>query len=217
MRLKLYHYWRSTSSWRVRWALAHKNVECEFVSVNLLDDESDRPEHRARNPMGYVPVLEFLDVPATKQARHYMTESTAIIEWLEERYPHNPLLPGNAEDRAHLRRLAELVNSGVQPLQNNAVLFAHSEDFEERLKWAQIWIRKGLEAYQTWIKDSAGLYSVGNEITLADLYLVPQCYAALRQNVEIETEFPKLAEIYARALKTPACASSHPDRYAPPQ
>lgn len=217
MNLRLYHYWRSTSSWRVRWALAHKGVACEFVPVSLLDDTSDQPEHRARNPMGYVPVLEHLDQPQTVLSSRYMTESMAIIEWLDECFPKNPLLPANAQDRAHVRRLCELINSGVQPLQNFGVLLALSEDPEKRIEWAQLWIRKGLSSYEKWIQATSGKFSLRDELTAADLFLIPQCYAALRQQVDLENEFPKLAQIYQSALETQNCQASHPDRYAPPQ
>lgn len=212
MKLKLYHYWRSSSSWRVRWAFELKNIEAEKVAVNLLDDETDRPEHRARNPMGYVPVLEFDD---SSQACHYLTESMAILEWAEERFPSPSLLPGSAEERAHIRRLAELVNSGIQPLQNPPVMGAVSKDDEERKKWCQKWIRTGFAAYSEWIRGSSGLFSVGDQITLADLFLIPQCYSALRFEVDLEKEFPSLARIYSNALATESCQASHPDRYQP--
>jgi maleylacetoacetate isomerase len=218
MKLKLYHYWRSSSSWRVRWAFELKKIEAEKVAVNLLDDETDQPEHRARNPMGYVPVLEFLDSPVKQDslsARHFLTESMAILEWTEERFPSPSLLPGTPEERAHIRRLAELVNSGIQPLQNPPVMGAVSKDDEERKKWCQRWIRNGFSAYSEWIRGSSGLFSVGNQITLADLFLIPQCYSALRFEVDLEKEFPALAKIYSNALKTDSCQASHPDRYQP--
>ncbi len=216
MKLRLYHYWRSSSSWRVRWALELKNIKPEMVAVNLLDDETDRPEHRARNPMGYVPVLEFLDQSSdVSRARRFLTESSAIIEWAEERFPKPSLNPGSPEERAHVRRLSELVNSGIQPLQNPPVFSAVSKDENERKAWCQKWNRNGLTAYTEWVQDSAGLYSVGDQITMADLFLIPQCHAALRFEVELEKEFPLLAKIYSNALKTEACQASHPDRYKP--
>ena len=214
MKLRLYHYWRSTSSWRVRWAFALKKIECEKVAINLLTDESDSSTHRARNPMGYVPVLEILDEPADSRLR-FLAESTAIIEWAEERFPTPSLLPGNAEERARIRQLAELVNSGIQPLQNLSVLEHFSSDPQERKRWAQHWIRKGLNSYEELIRGVAGQYSFGNTVTLADLFLIPQCYGAIRQEIDLGREFPTIAGIYERALKTEACAASHPDRFKP--
>jgi maleylacetoacetate isomerase len=110
MNLKLYHYWRSSSSWRVRWALEFKEIECEMISVDLLNKESEREPHLSRSPLGFVPVLEVHG--------HYLTESVAIIEWLEERFPEKKLFPHDDILRAQTRALVELVNAGIQPLQN---------------------------------------------------------------------------------------------------
>jgi maleylacetoacetate isomerase len=214
-KLRLYHYWRSSSSWRVRWAFELKNIECEKIAVNLLDDETDRPEHRSRNPIGYVPVVEFLDVKSDAHAKRYLTESAAMIEWAEETHPTPSLLPKGAIERAHIRRLCETVNAGIQPLQNPPVVAAAAKDEGDRKKWAQHWIRQGMKAYEEWIQGSSGRFSVGDQITMADLFLIPQCYAALRFEIDLENEFPTLAKIYANALQTESCQASHPDRYKP--
>src|ERR1700723_2518626 len=113
--MTLYHYWRSTCSWRVRMMLAYKKIDVKYVHVNLLDDETDRPEHRARNPMGYVPVLEI-------EKSKYIFESVAIGEWLEETHPAQPLLPKDSFARAEVRALCELINAGIQPLGNLPVI-----------------------------------------------------------------------------------------------
>lgn len=207
--LKLYHYWRSTSSWRVRWALAHKGLlaSTELVAINLLDDSTDRPEFRALNPLGYVPVLE------AEGAR--FTESVAILEWLDETRPEPRLYPGSPVERAHIRALVEVINAGTQPLQNLSALLAHSEDPEARKRWAQHWIRKGLHAFEVLTRSSRGVFSVGDTVTAADLLLIPQCYAAGRQEVSIAQEFPALQRICDAALATPAAQSAHPDRFDP--
>src|SRR4051794_36445226 len=101
MELTLYHYWRSSSSWRVRWALELKGLKPKMVPVNLLSDEPDSPEHLARHPLGYVPVLS--------TPRGNLIESVAILEWLEENYPQPSLLPGDSYDRAHIRALVEVI------------------------------------------------------------------------------------------------------------
>src|SRR5688500_17347222 len=115
MKLKLYHYWRSSSSWRIRWALAHKAVACEYIPVSLLDGESESEEHLSRNPLGFVPVLEIVRSGATP---FYLSESMAILEWIEEMHPNPTLLPGDAYQRARIRQLAEIIASDTQPLQN---------------------------------------------------------------------------------------------------
>lgn len=214
LNLKLYHYWRSSSSWRVRWALAHKKIPCEFTPINLLTDESDSEAHLQRNPLGYVPVLEI----RTEAKPVFLAESVAILEWLEEVHPENPLLPpprvAHALDRARIRQLAEVINSGTQPLQNLNALHLHSSEPSEQKLWAQHWIRKGLNAYETLAQETAGKFSFGDALTLADLFLVPQCYNAGRQDVSLD-EFPLLKKIFESASQTPSYQESHPDRFNP--
>lgn len=208
--MNLYHYWRSTSSWRVRWALAFKGIAVSYIAVNLLNEESMSPEHLKRNPMGYVPVLE---VPA-REKRHFLIESTAIIEWMEESLPNPALLPQNSFDRAKVRALCELINAGTQPLVNLTVNEKISEDHEERKKWNSYWIRRGFHAFEKSVQDSARDFSCGSSLSLPDIYLVPQCYAALRNGVDL-SEFPAIARINENALKTPSGLASHPDRFKP--
>lgn len=214
---KLYHYWRSSSSWRVRWALAHKEIPCEFVSIHLLTDEAESEPHLKRNPLGYVPVLEIASV-ASSEPPIYLAESTAIVEWLEEIAPAKPLMPPfhsrQGIDRAKTRQLMEIINSGTQPLQNLNALHLHSSDPEEQKRWAQYWIRKGLHAYETVASETAGKFSMGDSLTLADLFLIPQCYNAGRQEVSLD-EFPLLKKIYENASQTASYQLSHPDRFNP--
>lgn len=204
MGLKLYHYWRSSASWRVRWALAFKNIESEFVAVNLLEEEQRSAAHLERNPSGNVPVLETGD--------KFLAESLAIIEWLEENFPKPALLPGDSFQKARIRQLAELINAGTQPLHNRKVSLYYSKDEAEQKKWNAHWIRQGLGAYEELVKQSAGKFSVGDSVTAADLCLIPQCYGALRNEVGLE-EFPTVARINTAALETAACQASHPDRF----
>jgi maleylacetoacetate isomerase len=220
-KFRLYHYWRSSSSWRVRWALAIKGIPCEYISVNLLSDETDGPEQRARNPFGYVPVLQILNdlnsnhPGSPKQvAPLYLTESLAIIEWLEELFPTPSLLPGMGYEKAKIRQLAETINAGTQPIQNPGVAQFHSSDPEEQKKWNLHWIHSGLTAYETLVQGTAGIYSVGDTLTVADLCLIPQCYNALRQGVLL-TNFPQIERIYQASLLTESCKASAPDSFKP--
>jgi maleylacetoacetate isomerase len=208
--MKLYHYWRSTSSWRVRWALTAKGLPVDYVAIDLLTDECERPEHLARNPMGYVPVLEVQE----KGKTHFLGESTSIIEWLEETHPSPSLFPKDSFLRAHARMLAEIVNAGIQPLQNLTVTDFLSPDADVKKKWMQHWIRRGLLAYETLAQKHAGRLSVGDELTVADLFLIPQCYAAARNDVAI-SEFPTIARIHENAVKLPSAQAAHPDRFKP--
>jgi maleylpyruvate isomerase len=210
--LRLYHYWRSTSSWRVRFAFAFKGIEAEMIAVNLLADESEKPEHLERNPMGHVPVLEVLSPPLGKP--RYIGESLAIIEWAEETHRDRPLLPADPLDRARVRQLSELINAGTQPLINLGVGGYHSNDPEAQKSWNQHWIRKGLGAYEKLASETASRYSLGNELTLADVCLIPQCYSAARNEVTLDA-YPTIARIHEAVLALPACQVSHPDRFAP--
>ncbi len=230
----LYHYWRSSSSWRVRWALSLKKIPCEYVSVDLLSDETDSPEQRARNPLGYVPVLQILEasggsnrpelkgpgddptdqIHASNGKPKYLTESLAIIEWLDELFPTPSLLPGDSYQRAKIRQLAETINAGTQPIQNPTVALFHSSNPEEQKKWNLHWIRNGLTAYEFLIQETAGVFSVGDTLTLADLCLIPQIYNALRQGILL-SEFPRIEKIYQAAILTESCQASAPDSFKP--
>jgi maleylacetoacetate isomerase len=210
--LRLYHYWRSTSSWRVRFAFAAKGIPCELIAVNLLENESEGAEHLVRNPMGYVPVLELKDAPAG--APRYLAESLAIIHWAEETFTDVPLLPGDAWQRGRIWQLAELINAGTQPLVNLGVGARHSADEAEQKLWNQHWLRKGLEAYERLVRETAGRLSVGDRLTLADICLIPQCYSAARNDVRLD-DYPTIRRINEEALRLESCIRSHPDRYSP--
>jgi len=204
--LTLFHYWRSSSSWRVRWALRLKRVDVKMVAVSLLNGESESPEHLKRNPQGYVPVLQV--------GHKYLQESVAIIEWLEELIPSPSLYPGDSYQRAHIRALVEAINSGTQPLQNVSVVEKYSKDEAAKKEWMQHFIRKGLKSFEIMARDSAGKFSVGDQVTAADLFLIPQLYNAQRHEVPL-SEFPLLVKINENAFKTKEVQESAPDKYKP--
>ena len=210
MQLKLYHYWRSSSSWRVRWALNLKDLEYELEHVNLLENEQKSEAHLARNPTGLVPCLR----AKKDDTIHHFSESSAIIEWLEEHYHAPSLFPGDQSERALIRQLVQIINSGTQPLQNLQVMKFYSASPDERKKWAQHWIKIGLKAYETLVKDCAGNFSFGDSVTAADLFLIPQVYNANRFEIDLDV-FPTIQKINDNALITDACQASHPDRYKP--
>lgn len=212
MSYRLFHYWRSSSSWRVRWAFTIKKIPCEFVAIDLLKKEQTSPEHLRRNPAGTVPVLEILDNKG--KITGTIAESTAIIEWAEENFSASPLLPADSLARTRVRQLAQIINSGIQPIQNLKVQQFHSEDKEKQKEWARHWIKKGLQAYETLVQETAGKFSYGDETTMADLFLIPQCYNAERYEVSLK-DFPTIAKINANALATEACKAAHPDQFKP--
>jgi maleylacetoacetate isomerase len=207
MKPRLYGYWRSSASWRVRWGFELKQVDYEYAPVNILKKENRERAHLARNPAGALPVLEV-------EPGHYLAESLAILEWLDETYPKQGLrlYSGTSFERARIRQLCEIINSGTGPLQTPHAQGQHSADAKERQKWAQYWIERGLRIFDQVSASRRGLYSVGDKPTAADLCLIPQIYNAKRFGVDVQTLAPGLAKIFDRALATPECHRAAPEQ-----
>ncbi|HEY8426948.1 MAG TPA: maleylacetoacetate isomerase [Sandaracinaceae bacterium] len=205
--MKLYGYWRSSATYRVRIALAYKGVPHEIVPVHLLEGggQQHTEAYRAKNPMAQVPALELDDGTV-------LAQSMAILEYLEERYPEPPLLPKNPVQRARARQLAEIVNSGIQPLQNLDVTKRLEAAGVDAKAWSVGVIRRGLAAYEAIAARTAGEFSVGDAPTIADCALVPQLYNARRFGIDVAAEHPTLARIEARCAELEAFARAHPDR-----
>jgi maleylacetoacetate isomerase len=184
-----------------------KSIPCELVAVNLVNGESESPEHLRRNPLGYVPVLE------THQGT--LTQSSAIIHWLEDTFPGSPaLFPEDPWQHARVLQLADIICADTQPVQNVNVLQLHSTDAIEQKKWAQFFISQGLKAFETLAAQTAGAFSVGETLSWADLCLMPQLYNARRYEVDLRP-FPTLLRISSECEKLPSYLSSHPSRYEP--
>lgn len=177
-----------------------------MIAVSLLDGASESDEHLERNPAGFVPVLELDDGLR-------LTESMSICEYLEEIYPEKPLLPKTPIDRAYVRTLCEVINSGTQPLQNLPVLDRVSADEAKRKEWSAYWIANGLGVFEKLLSRS-GTFCLGDTPTLADCFLIPQVYNALRNDIDFKS-MPKVHRIYETCLKDPSCAAAHPDRFKP--
>jgi maleylacetoacetate isomerase len=207
--ITLYHYWRSSASWRVRWALEYKKIPHVKIHVNLLAAEEKSPDFLAVNPAGYLPAL-VVD-------GHVLAESLAIIEWLDENESTSSpaLLPKDTFMRAKVRQLAETINSGTQPLQNLDVMKRISSDTEVQGQWVTHWITRGLGVYEKILSSlPVKKFSVSDEPTMADLCLIPQVYSANRFKVDMN-QFPRCKAIYEYALTTPACAQSVPELFQP--
>ncbi|XP_062176334.1 glutathione S-transferase zeta class-like [Alnus glutinosa] len=196
--LKLYSYWRSSCSRRVRIALSLKELKYENRTVNLLKGEQFSPEFRKVNPLGYVPVLVDGDF--------VLSDSFAIIMYLEEKYPQHPLLPQDLEKRGINYQAANIVSSSIQPLQNLAVLKYIEEKVgpNEQLAWGKHHIENGFAALEKLLKDYAGRYATGDEVFLADLFLAPQLDGATKRfNVDM-TQFPLLSRLNEAYIEIPA-------------
>jgi maleylpyruvate isomerase len=207
--MKLYGYWRSSSTWRVRIGLELKGISYENAPIHLLKGEQRSDDYRDRNPMQQVPLLEFEDGGAT----HLLSQSLAILEYLEESHPEPPLLPGDPWQRARVRELAELINSGIQPLQNTGVLehLGRLAPQAERGAWANHFITRGLTALEALASVRSGRFLVGDELTLADVCLVPQLFMARRFGVTVEP-FTTLRRVEEACLGLPAFERTHPTR-----
>jgi len=204
----LYNYWRSSSSHRVRIALELKGVPYQYVAVNLLAEEQSAAEHKARSPTGYVPCL-VLDGRA-------FVESVAIVELLEERFPAPPLYPEDPYERARVRALVEIVNSGIQPLQNRHVTLFVSPDPQAQLRWTQHFVGRGLEALEAAMaaheRDGVrGPYAFGSSPTAADVFLVPQVVSARRFHVDL-APFGRVSRAFEAAMKVEAFQRAAPER-----
>ena len=220
--MKLYSFWRSSAAYRVRIALGLKSIPSEYVAINLLRDGGDqrRADYLRLNPGGRVPTL-------VVEGR-VIVQSMAILEWLEEHFPATPLLPADTFQRARVRGLAQMIVSDIQPLQNLSVTeYLRDEGGwppERVAVWLQRWVGAGMAAVEQSLQESAqaspGLgagFCAGDAPTLADVCLVPQCYAARRFGVDL-AGFPRIAAIEARCLALEAFAAAVPERQpdAPP-
>ena len=203
--LTLYHYWRSSCSWRLRWAFAIKGLSYKTTPVNLLKGEQKSDEHCKRNPSAFVPSLQL--------GEQSFSESLAVLEWLEETYPTPALLPKNSLERLRVREFTMKIASGTQPIQNLSVMRFYSDDKDKQRSWSRHWITKGLSACHDLIKTlPESEYCFGSVVTFADLCLVPQVYNAKRFSVDMSL-FPRLEGIYQNCLKTKTCQDSHPDKF----
>lgn len=201
--MKLYGYWRSSSAWRVRIALAHKGIPYTYIPVNLLHGEQLGEVHHRRNPMDQVPVLELED--GTR-----LTQSLAMIDYLEHLQPQPALLPEDPVDRARVLALAEIVNAGIQPVQNLAILKRVTALGGDRAAWGREVVQSGLEAFQQLAGPHAGTFCFGDHVTLADVLLVPQLYNARRFGCDL-APLSLLTTIEARCAALPAFQKAHPD------
>jgi maleylpyruvate isomerase len=208
VKLVLHNYWRSSASHRVRIALGLKRLPYEYVAVNIVQRGQHADAYRARNPLAQVPTLEITEDGGE---RHGISQSLPILEYLEERWPEVPILPRDLYLRARARMLAEIVNSGIQPLQNLSTLNRLKELGGDPAAWTPGFISAGLAAFARVAAETAGAFCVGDAPTIADCCLVPQLASARRFGAEI-AGLRQLLEIEARCLALPAFADAAPDQ-----
>ena len=208
MKLVLHNYWRSSASHRVRIGLALKQLAYDYVAVNIVKRDQFSDAYRDKNPMSQVPTLEITEDGGQVLA---ITQSLPILEYLDERFPGAPLLPKDPYLRARARMLAEIVNSGIQPLQNLAVTKAVKAFGGDEQAWPRPFIADGLAAFDRSAKDVAGAFSVGHAPTIADCFLIPQLASARRFGVDV-ARFEVLLHVEQNCLALPAFQAAAPDR-----
>lgn len=207
--LALYGYWRSSSSWRVRLALEIKGLAYDNRPVHLVRDggEQHHADFHAKNPMQQVPVLE----GRLGGAPFQISQSVAIMEMIEEVAPGPALLPPDPASRAQVRALTEVINSGIQPVQNLSVLQKVANELGgDKVAWAKWAIERGLLALEEMAQATAGRCLVGDAPTLADLCLIPQMYNARRFGVALSA-MPTLARVDETLGATAPFQAAHPD------
>ena len=209
--LTLYSYWRSSAAYRVRIALNLKRLEHQIVPVHLLQDggAQHRADYHRINPQEQVPVLV--------HGKRAIRQSMAIIEYLDETWPREPLLPDTARERARVRGLAQVIACDVHPLNNLRVLQLLKDRWgvpqAERDEWVRHWIRIGFSAVEELLADnpSTGNHCEGDTPGMADCCLVPQVYNASRFGVPLD-DFPTIARIDRACLALPAFDDARPEK-----
>ncbi len=208
--LKLYNYFRSSTSYRVRIALHLKNLKFDYIPIHLLNNggEQNAEDYRKINPLGGIPTL----VDGTQ----VISQSFAIIEYLDEAYPHTfQLMPSDPYLRAKIRQVCENINADIHPLQNLKVMQylekKHQYNQEQKAEWSRTWIEAGFTATEKILTATAKAYSFGDILTAADLFLIPQIFSAQRVDVDI-SKYPILFRINENCLKLEEFKKSHPSK-----
>lgn len=205
--MKLYNFFRSSTSHRLRIALNLKGIATDYVAVDLRVDEQQQDHFKAVNRQQLVPALDTGD--------KVMIQSPAIIEWLEEKHPTPALLPQGADARAHVRALAAIVGCDIHPINNRRILqtlrkqFGANEDAVNA--WCDTWISDGFDAYEALIAadKTRGRFSYGDTPTLADVYLIPQVESARRFKMDL-TQWPLIMAVEKACMELDAFQKAAP-------
>ena len=206
MPLTLHSAWRAGAPYRVRIGLALKGVAYDYAPVDLIAGQQREPAYRAINPQGLTPALDLGD-------GHILTQSLAILEWLDETRPTPPLLPRSALDRATVRAMAGIIACDIHPLNNTRVghkLAKLGVAPDAITDWIQGWIRDGFDALEPMIARHGGAFAFGDAPGLADCCLIPQVYSARRFNLDL-SPYPTIVSVDARAAQHPAFLAAHPN------
>lgn len=206
-RLQFYSYFRSSASFRVRIALHLKGIPHDYHAVHLLKDGGEQNQHAYRNvnPMG--------EVPSIVDGDFVLSQSMAILQYLDEKYPKPRLFPADLKSRCKVIQMCENINAGIQPLQNLKVFHElerrYGVDQAGKENWAQLWISKGFDGIEKSLEATAGTYAFGGEVSAADLYIVPQWFTSKRLNVDL-SPYPIINRVTENCMKLEAFAKAEP-------
>lgn len=206
--MKLYSYWRSSAAYRVRIALNYKQIEYQQITPNLARGEHQSVDYRATNPQGLVPALA--------HEGEIITQSLAIIEYLDQVQPTPPLWPDGPRDRAQVNAMAQVIACDIHPLNNLRVLkYLRTEMGQDEAAvsgWYSRWVKDGFSALESWAGHCSadGKHLFGDCVSVADACLVPQMYNARRFGVELH-DYPRLVAIDEHLLSLPAFAAAAPE------
>lgn len=205
--MELYNYFRSSTSYRARIALNLKGLPYEYKAVHLLKEEQLSENFKRINPLG--------ELPALIHDGKVISQSLAILEYLDEVFPQPSIYPGSAERRAHIRQFCENINSFLHPLGNLKVMklleTQHGFDEAKKEAWYHHWYAIGLKTLEQMAQKNSGTWCFGNEITAADICLIPLLFSARRFKVPLDS-FPLLVAIDAQAQTHEAFKRAHPFR-----
>ena len=203
--MKLYSYYRSSAAYRVRIALNHKQIEHNIGSVNLLKKEHQSADYLIKQPQGLVPCLE-------TDKGQFLAQSGAILSYLDSMYPSSKLLPPDPFQAAKIQSFVDMIACDIHPVCNLRILNYLTKDLnvdnEQKLAWYQHWIVVGFEALESMLEKTT--YCFGEKVTLADVYLIPQVYNALRFEVDMAS-FPKIMNIFQNCNQLDAFIQAMPE------
>jgi len=206
--MELFTYYRSSAAYRVRIALNYKGIEYTASAVNLLKSEHRGEDYLRISPQGLVPALRIGD-------RRVITQSGAILEWLEENFPTPALLPQDSYERGLVRSWANIIACDIHPIDNLRVLNYLTNEFgindEQKQSWYRHWIKLGFDALEPQILASP--YCFGEQVSMADVHLIPQVYNALRFNLDMNI-YPKIYSVYKNCNQLNVFSHAAPENQA---
>ncbi|MGS2720021.1 maleylacetoacetate isomerase [Paraglaciecola aestuariivivens] len=204
--MKLYSYYRSSAAYRVRIALNLKQISHQIVPVNLLKKAHKDADYLTKQPQGLVPCLELDD-------GQFLAQSGAILAYLDKQYPAKPLLPSDVFKAAKIQSFVDIIACDIHPICNLRILNYLTQelkvDSEQKLTWYRHWIIEGFNALESML--TSNKYCFDDTLTLADIYLIPQVYNALRFEVDMQP-FPKIHAIYQHCNQLDAFIQAQPEQ-----